>query len=173
MPLTHALEGPAKVTDRPRLRERARNERPHVLILSDDTSLSSFLDEGLPLGGFWTSVIASGLQALEVFRLRQFDLVVIDWSLQSFGAHEFLKRLRGLSSRTTSTESRTAAPVVVISEEPVHLPDEERARLGIARMLHAPLEIDEVARELHLVFQEWRRAYPDAPLSDDPSRAKR
>ena len=159
------------VTERPRLLERAHNERPHVLILSDDTSLSSFLEEGLPLGGFWTSVIASGLQALEVFRLRQFDLIVVDWSLQSFGAHEFLKRLRGLSTRTVSSESRTGAPAVVISESPVDLPEDEQARLGISRMLHAPLEIDEVARELHMVFQEWRQIYPDALLSDDPARA--
>jgi CheY-like chemotaxis protein len=166
-------ESPDIVTERPRLQERAQNERPHVLIVSDDTSLSTFLEEGLPLGGFWTSVIASGLQALEVFRLRQFDLIVIDWSLQSFGAQEFLRRLRGVSTRTTSTESRTGAPAVIISEAPVDLPVEEQARLGISRMLRAPLEIDEVARELHMVFQEWRRAYPDAPLSDDPSRATR
>lgn len=159
------------MNQKPRLQERTQHERPHVLILSDDTSLSSFLEEGLPLGGFWTSVIASGLQALEVFRLRQFDLIVIDWSLQSFGAQEFLRRLRGLSTRTSSSESRTGAPAVVISENPIDLPEEEKARLGISRMLHAPLEIDEVARELHMVFQEWRQIYPDAPLSDDPARA--
>lgn len=161
------------MTDRPRLKERRHNERPHVLIVSDDESLSSFLNEGLPLGGFWTSVIASGLQALEVFRLRQFDMVLIDWSLQSFGALEFLKRLRGLSTRTTSAAARTTAPVVLISEHPVDLPREEQARLGINRMLHAPLELEDVVRELHSVFAEWRIAYPDMPLSDDPLRANR
>lgn len=158
------------VTDRPRLKERTQYERPHVLIVSDDVSLSTFLEEGLPLGGFWTSVIASGLQALEVFRLRQFDLVVIDWSLQSFGALEFVKRLRGYSSRTTSNEARTSAPIVLISEHPVELQPGDQTRLGISRMLHAPLELDEVVRELHQVFQEWRTDYPDTPLSDDPLR---
>lgn len=161
------------VTDRPRLRERRHHERPHVLIVSDDESLSTFLNEGLPLGGFWTTVIASGLQALEVFRLRQFDLVVIDWSLQSFGALEFLKRLRGLSTRANTREARTTAPVVLISEHPVHVPVEDQARLGVSRLLHAPLEIDDVVRELHGVFEEWRTAYPDALLSDDPSRERR
>lgn len=161
------------VTDRPRLRERLHNERPHVLIVSDDESLSTFLNEGLPLGGFWTTVIASGLQALEVFRLRQFDLVIIDWSLQSFGALELLKRLRGLSTRTSSREVRTTAPVILISEQPVHVPIEDQALLRISRLLHAPLEIDDVVRELHGVFEEWRTAYPDALLSDDPSRDRR
>ena len=62
---------------RPRLEARQSNERPHVLIVSDDPDLAEFLVEGLPLGGFWTSAIANGLQALEVFRLRQFDLIVV------------------------------------------------------------------------------------------------
>jgi len=161
------------VTLRPRIEERKHSERPHVLIVSDDTSLSSFLSEGLPLGGFWTSVIASGLQALEVFRLRQFDLVVIDWSLQSFGALEFLRRLRGQSSRDASSTPRTTAPVVLIAEEPIQLDADARRRLGVGAMLHAPLEIDEVARALHTVFLAWREDHPDVPLADSSSRLAR
>ncbi|HEV2074129.1 MAG TPA: response regulator [Thermomicrobiales bacterium] len=161
------------MTDRPRLRARRHSERPHVLIISDEESLSSFLNEGLPMGGFWTTVIASGLQALEVFRLRQFDLVIIDWELQSFGAMELLRRLRGVSTRTSSAEPRTTAPVVLISEQPADVPPEDIERLGIKRLLRAPLELDEVARELHAVFEEWRSAYPDVPLSDDPARSAR
>lgn len=158
------------MTERPRLQERRQFERPHVLVVSDDPSLSSFLEEGLPLGGFWVSVIASGLQALEVFRLRQFDMVTVDWSLQSFGALEFLKRLRGVSTRATDTEPRTNAPVVVISEEPVDLPENDQSMLAISRMLHAPLELDDVVRELHAVFDSWRQEFPEARLSDDPLR---
>ena len=122
--------------------------------------------------GFWTTVIASGLQALEVFRLRQFDLIVIDWELQSFGALELLKRLRGLSTRTSTSEPRTTAPVVLISEQLADVPPEDIERLGIKRLLSAPLELDEVARELHSVFEEWRSAYPDVPLSDEPARTR-
>lgn len=158
------------MTDRPLLQARKHSERPHVLIISDDPSLSRFLNEGLPLGGFWTTVIASGLQALEVFRLRQFDLLVVDWDLQSFHALEFMRRLRGVSSRTSSTEPRTIAPAVIVSEEPAQLTDQERLLLGVERMLHAPLELDDVVRELHAVFEEWRYSNPDMPLSDDPLR---
>jgi CheY-like chemotaxis protein len=125
------------------------------------------------MGGFWTTVIASGLQALEVFRLRQFDLIIIDWELQSFGALELLKRLRGLSTRTSTSEPRTTAPVVLILEHPADVPPEDIERLGIKRLLNAPLELDEVARELHTVFEEWRSTYPDVPLSDDPVRNSR
>lgn len=158
------------MTERPRIQARKHSERPHVLIISDDPTLAEFLNEGLPLGGFWTTVIASGLQALEIFRLRQFDLVVLDWELGSFGAHEFLRRLRGVSTRSGRSRPRTNAPVVLIAERPIDLPESERAVLGVNRALNAPLEIDDVARELHSVFDEWRYSFPDVPLSDDPLR---
>lgn len=161
------------MTDRPLLTARKHSERPHVLIVSDDPGLSKFLNEGLPLGGFWATVIASGLQALEVFRLRQFDLVVLDWDLQSFDALEFLRRLRGVSTRSATTRPRTTAPVVLISEDPAHLDENDRSLLDVSRMLHAPLDIDEVVRELHAVFEDWRQAFPDVPLSDDPLRENR
>lgn len=161
------------MTERPRLQARKHSERPHVLIVSDDPSLVGFLNNGLPLGGFWTTVIASGLQALEVFRLRQFDIVVLDGELQSFDALEFLRRLRGVSSRSSATSPRTLAPVVLISERPVDLGRDDTSGLGVNRMLHAPLELEEIVQVLHAVFDEWRYSFPDVPLSDDPLRENR
>lgn len=161
------------MSERPRLTARKHSQRPHVLIVSDDPGLASFLNEGLPLGGFWTTVIASGLQALEVFRLRQFDLIVVDWELQSFYPLELIRRLRGESTRSPAQESRTTRPIVVISEHPTDLPDRDVQALGISRMFHAPIELDEITRDLHIVFDEWREAYPSAPMSDDPLDEKR
>jgi DNA-binding response OmpR family regulator len=153
---------------RPRLDARRTTERPHVLIVTDDPTLSEFLAEGLPLGGFWTSVIASGLQALEVFRLRQFDLIVLDMTLQSFDAIEFLKRLRGVSDRASTTASRTGAPAILIYPQAFEERTDAR-ELGISATIYPPLELDEVVRVLHAVFLEWRADHPDSPLADAAS----
>lgn len=161
------------MTDRPLATARKHSERPHVLIVSDDPSLAQFLNEGLPLGGFWTTVIASGLQALEVFRLRQFDIIVVDWELRSFNALELIRRLRGISSRSEATIARTTAPIVVISEHPADLAADDMERFEISRMLHAPLELNDLVPELHAVFEEWRERYPSLPMSDDPLRENR
>jgi DNA-binding response OmpR family regulator len=160
------------LTEKPRLAARKHSERPHVLIVSDDPSLAQFLNEGLPLGGFWTTVIASGLQALEVFRLRQFDIIAVDWELRSFNAMELIRRLRGLSSRSLAGDARTHAPIVLISEHPVDLDPGEVLRLEIGRVLHAPLELDDLVPELHTMYEEWRERYPAVPLSDSPLREK-
>lgn len=154
------------MSDRPLLRARQTHERPHVLVVSDDGSLVDFLSEGLPLGGFWVSVIASGLQALEVFRLRRFDIVLVDAGLQSFNPAELVRRLRGKSTRTTDHEPRTTAPLVVVTEGDAPFTDDERADLQVVDVLQAPLELDEVARRLHAVFADWRQANPDVPLAD-------
>lgn len=149
---------------RPRLEARRTNERPHVLVVSDDSDLASFLTEGLPLGGFWVSVIASGLQALEVFRLRQFDIVAIDAAMQSFDAHEFLLRLRGLSNLASGDGPRTTAPAVLFGELLPQVNDLKT--LGIERVIVPPVELDEVVRQLHEVFATWRQSNPDVPLAD-------
>lgn len=154
------------MTERPRLRARQVNERPHVLVVTDDESLSGFLAEGLPLGGFWVSVIASGLQALEVFRLRSFDIVLVDAGLQSFQSMELIRRLRGTSTRVRDHEPRTMSPLVIISEDEDPFSEDERRDLAIAAFMRAPLEIDEIVRELHAVFGRWRQDNPDAALAD-------
>ncbi len=154
------------MTERPRLHARQTNERPHVLVVTDDRSLSEFLAEGLPLGGFWVSVIASGIQALEVFRLRSFDIVVIDAGLQSFQAMELIGRLRGKSTRVQGNEPRTLAPLVIVSERDLKISGEDRHDLAIAAVLQAPLEIDEIVRQLHDIFGRWRQDNPDALLAD-------
>ncbi len=156
---------------RPRIEEQRHHERPHVLIISDDPSLVSFLAEGLPLGGFWTSVIASGLQALEVFRLRQFDLIAVDASLQTFDALELMRRLRGKSERARGAAARTSAPFVVFgvlgTDNPQDHPDDLDQELGIADRIEPPVELEDVVPALHRAFAQWRRDHPDTPLADE------
>lgn len=158
------------MTDRPLLTARKHSERPHVLIVCDDPDLAGFLNEGLPLGGFWTTVIASGLQALEVFRLRQFEIVVLDHGLRSFDAIELARRLRGISNRSGAATPRTTAPIVLISDAPVDNDPELLTQLGISLALHAPIDLDDLVPQLHQVFDDWRVQYPTVPFSDNPSR---
>lgn len=161
------------MTDRPLLAARKHSERPHVLIISDDPSLATFLNEGLPLGGFWTTVIASGLQALEVFRLRQFELILLDYSLRSFDAMELARRLRGKSSRSEEGAARTTAPIVLISDESMTINPEVMSNLGIGGTFSAPIDLEDLAPELHQIFEDWRERHPTTPFSDDPSRGNR
>jgi len=130
--------------------------RPHVLIISDDAGLSTFLAEGLLYGGFWTSVVASGLQALEVFRLRGFDLILVDAALGGIGALESIHRLRGTSDRATPGDPRTDAPIGVITDEVTLLLPSKRRLPDDVEVLSAPLELEEIVPRLHAIVEYWR-----------------
>lgn len=151
---------------RPRIQAQRHHERPHVLIVTDDPSLATFLSEGLPLGGFWTSVISSGLQVLEVFRLRQFDLIAIDATLQSFDAMELMRRLRGLSGRAKGVPARTTAPFVVFGPRSSDRKGLSDLELGIAAHFQPPVDLEHIVPALHQVFAQWRSDHPETPLAD-------
>ncbi len=121
------------------------------------------------MGGFWTSVISHGLQVLEVFRLRTFDLIVIDHDLGTFDAIELIERLRGTSSRSADGAARTSAPIIVMATSDPGMDAKKQAGLGIQAVLQAPVELEDVVRVLHEVFTAWRIDHPDTPLADDSS----
>jgi two-component system phosphate regulon response regulator PhoB len=141
-------------------------ERPHVLIVSDDPELGAFLAEGLRYGGFWTSTIASALQTLEVFRLRSFDLVLVDAALAGLGAIELVRRLRGRSDRAGTGAPRTDVPVLLVAGGPGEVEPAAAAAAGADGVVAAPIELAELAQRLHRVVGAWRAAHPDRPFAD-------
>lgn len=139
--------------------------RPHVLIVSDDPVLRTFLGEGLLYAGFWTSAVASAIQTLEVFRLRSFDLVLVDSALAGLGAGELIRRLRGLSSRAAAGAARTDIPILLVTDDGSIGAGNDPA-LGADDVLHAPLELEELAPRLFGFVAAWRAAHPERPWAD-------
>lgn len=144
------------------------HQRPHVLIVSDDTGLAGFLTEGLMIAGFWTSVIASALQTLEVFRLRTFDLVIVDAALDGLGADQLLKRLLGVEG---TNEPLTDRPVVILAGSPGEMSEERARDLGALAILYPPVDIEPLALQLFAWIEAWRTAHPDAPWADEQAQS--
>jgi len=145
------------------------HQRPHVLIVSDDTDLSGFLSEGLMLAGFWTSIIASTLQTLEVFRLRTFDLVIVDAALDGLGAEQLMIRLHGLG---VDSDPLTDRPVVVFAGAFEEMSAARAHELGAVRIYYPPVDIEPLALDLFSYVQEWRDAHPDALWADEAAQQR-
>ncbi len=144
------------------------HQRPHILIVTDDTGLSAFLSEGLVIAGFWTSVIASALQTLEVFRLRTFDLVIVDAALDGLGADQLLRRLLGSGSESTSLTDR---PILVFAGSIDEMSAERARALGALRIYYPPVDIEPLALDLFRDIEIWRNAHPGAPWADEDAQA--
>lgn len=150
----------------------AASERPHILIVSDDPEPREFLTEGLMYGGFWTSAIASAIQTLEVFRLRTFDLVLVDAALAGLGALELVRRLRGRPDGAGADAPRTDVPIYLVAGGPGEVdPDAARAA-GADGVISVPLELEELVPRLHAIVAAWRAAHPDRPWADAAAQAR-
>jgi DNA-binding response OmpR family regulator len=141
--------------------------RPHVLIVTSDAGLKDFLTEGLTVGGFWTSVVSSPIQALEVFRLRSFDLVLVDATLPGMGGLEVVRRLRGRSRRAGQQSVRTDVPILVIAASREEASEADAEMAGADQLLLAPIEIADVAHTLFEHLERWRDQHPDRALADE------
>ena len=145
------------------------HHRPHILILSDDAGLSSFLSEGLVLGGFWTSVIASGIQALEVFRLRSFDLVMLDATLSGMGAIELIRRLR---SPDSTGQPRVDIPLLVVAGGFEEIDARKAAESGADGTIYPPIDLEDLVPTLFGAVERWRAAHPDRAWADEAAQRK-
>lgn len=154
-----------RMTERPWRPSSDASRRPHILIVSDDTDLSAFLNEGLVIAGCWVSVVASGLQVLEVFRLRTFDLAMIDVALGGLGAAELIRRL-SLPDEETG-RPRADLPLLLIAEQQRELEAAGVDPASVDRVHIAPIEIDELALSIFATVRRWRERHPDRPWSDD------
>lgn len=146
-------------------------QRPHVLIVTDDLSLADFLGEGLVYAGFWTSTIASAMQTLEVFRLRTFDIVLLDAALGGIGAAELARRLRGRSDRSGPLV-RTDIPILAIAASRDEIPAPLTAGGEIGDVLIAPIEIADLADALWREINAWREAHPERPWADEVAQER-
>ncbi len=146
--------------------------RPHVLIVTADEGLKDFLGEGLMLGGFWTSTIGSALQTLEVFRLRGFDLVLVDAALGGIGAVELVRRLGGRSDRAAGDQPRTDVPILYVAAERSEIDEEAAAESGADGVLFAPIDIEELVPGLHATVEAWRAARPGRPYADEVAQLR-
>ena len=144
--------------------------RPHILIVSDDLDLSQFLQDGLVLAGFWTSTVASALQTLELFRLRTFDLILIDALLEGLGADEVVQRLR--APIEPGGPPRTDIPIILIAGSPNEVSTEHASQIGADGVTFAPIEIEELAVGLFSRIRDWRARHPDRPWADQLAQRK-
>ncbi len=147
------------------VQSRTVQVRPHVLIVTDDEDLRDFLQEGLILGGFWVSIIASGVQTLEVFRLRSFDLVLVDGALAGLGALELIRRLRRPSEDDPAGGPRSEVPILALMDQ---VEDEHRVAIaaGADAILTPPLELEQLLPLLMRTVLDWRAAHPGRTWAD-------
>lgn len=76
-----------------------------ILLIEDDPALLSILQASMDFGGFKGEAVSSGQEAIEAFRSRRFDAVLIDLGLPDVEGTDLLKTMREMSD----------VPILVVS----------------------------------------------------------
>ncbi|MCU1636220.1 MAG: two-component system response regulator [Cryobacterium sp.] len=77
-----------------------------ILIAEDEERISSFIEKGLNSAGFRTTVVNTGLDALDFAVTGGYDLMVLDIGLPGIDGYEVLRRIRSQG---------VAVPVIVLT----------------------------------------------------------
>ncbi|AFZ44695.1 two component transcriptional regulator, winged helix family [Halothece sp. PCC 7418] len=77
-----------------------------ILIIEDETQITSFLEKGLKANGFTTTVATESEEALAIAIDSQIDLVLLDLSLPGEDGLSLLQQLRGQGF---------AAPIIIVT----------------------------------------------------------
>ncbi|MCI2956217.1 response regulator transcription factor [Agromyces atrinae] len=114
---------------------------PSILIVDDETRISSFIEKGLRAAGYNTRVTASGVEAVEYGLSGEFDLVVLDVNLPDIDGFAVLEQLRG---------SGSDVPVIMLTAR-VELQDTVAGLEGGADdYLGKPFRFDELLARIRL-----------------------
>lgn len=65
-----------------------------ILIVEDETRISSFIEKGLAAAGYTPTVVQNGLDAVDYVATGSFDLVLLDVGLPGIDGFEVLRRVR-------------------------------------------------------------------------------
>jgi CheY-like chemotaxis protein len=84
----------------------------HILVVDDEEAVGYVFERYLSIKGYRVSVVYSGEQALERFRLDRPDLVITDYKMPGMNGDELLRRLRAL---------QPGLPAVIISANPIEV----------------------------------------------------
>ena len=82
-----------------------------ILVVDDDTTVRALMRTTLTMEGHDVVGAAGGEEALELIRIQEFDLVLLDVMMPVTDGYEVLERIKGMPSRA-------ALPVVVVTAKP-------------------------------------------------------
>jgi DNA-binding response OmpR family regulator len=131
----------------------ASKERPRLLVVDDDSGITSTFEAILRSEGYDVVTAQDGREALELMRQVPFDLVLLDLLLPDIDGWTILQRIRDI---------RPSVRVVILSADVDVEGTIEAFRLGAVDVLLKPPDVDKLLRFLDQLTRpredEQRRA---------------
>ena len=116
-------------------------KRKRVLVVDDHPKVLKFIEIDLKLRGFEVRCVGSGREALDLVRLDEPDILLLDMIMPGIDGFEMLKELRTF----------TDIPVIAFSASPGN--QDEALRLGATDFVNKPFDPDDMARKIRTLLK--------------------
>lgn len=117
---------------------------PRVLIVDDEAGIRSLLTETLNLVGFSTATAENGMQAMNLVRSDDFDLVLLDINMPLLGGFEAISRIKQLNSNL---------PVIMVSARQDKSDVIEGFKLGADDYISKPFNLEELVMRVNALLR--------------------
>ena len=134
------------------------NERPHILVVEDETHLAAGLKLNLELEGYHVQIAGTGRQALAALvRPEGFAAIILDVMLPDFSGFEICKKLR---------QSGDFTPVLMLTARDRSEDRVTGLELGADDYLPKPFELNELLARLNSLLRRRRWDRPQGHTSE-------
>lgn len=118
-------------------------DKPSILIVDDEENVRTALVRWFNLRGFEVAQAGDGIEALEQLDAGQFDVITMDLEMPRMGGLEALLEIR---------KRNATVPILVVTGYPRDA--EVALQRGAAKVLHKPLHLHELEREVREAMGE-------------------
>jgi DNA-binding response OmpR family regulator len=125
-------------------KRRARMQR--VLVIDDDSDVTSLLKRGLSYEGFAIDTAKSGTEGLGIERERPSDLVILDVMMPGLCGFEVLQRLRAIDEQL---------PVLLLTAKDASADQLQGCKTGADDYVNKPFMFEVLLARVHALLR-WR-----------------
>jgi DNA-binding response OmpR family regulator len=125
---------------------------PHILIAEDDNTLANLLRENLKLSGFTTQIAKDGLDAIELFKVEKFDLILMDVNMPKKNGFEAGRIIR---------EMDEFIPLVFLTANSKEDDKLKGFTLGADEYITKPFSTQELVARVRAILKRSNQSVPE------------
>jgi len=128
---------------------------PRILVIEDEPTITEFLKTGLAYEGYEVIVALDGKTGLDLFREKEFDLIILDIMLPDIDGFEVCRRIR---------ETGIETPILMLTAKKEISDRVTGLDIGADDYMTKPFSFDELLARMRALFRRAGRKLESAEL---------
>lgn len=133
-------------------------EKPHILIVEDETTLGTLLKENLKAKGFMAKLAKDGEEGWKTFSTERFDLCILDVNMPKLNGFELAKRIR---------EKNDVVPIIFLTANSSQEDKIMGFDFGADEYITKPFSLEELVARMKAILKRTQYATPQVVLNEE------